>query len=214
MRRFLVSVVLAAAGVLVTPAAAWAHAELVSSNPGYGDRLPAAPTEVRLDFSGPVDLTGARLTLQRKGGSLTALGPPTHAAADQRMVSIPLPARLADGGYTAVWFFLGNDGHLMGGEVPFHVGAPAAGTPAPPPLTDAPAPRTAAAVQSLGPGIAGPPAAIESVKDSTRMRPLLTSVGVELGLAVVILASTAVLVGRVPPSERIPTNSVSTLKGR
>jgi putative copper export protein len=52
------------------------------------------------------------------------------------------------------------------------------------------------------------------VKDSTRLRPLLTSVGVELGLAVVILTSTAVLVGRVPPSERIPTNAVSTLKGR
>jgi copper transport protein len=48
------------------------------------------------------------------------------------------------------------------------------------------------------------------VRDSTRLRPLLTSVGVELGLAVVILTSTAVLVGRVPPSEGVPTNAVST----
>ncbi len=38
--------------------------------------------------------------------------------------------------------------------------------------------------------------------------------GVELVLAVVILTSTSVLVGRVPPSERTPTNAVSTLKGR
>jgi putative copper export protein len=50
------------------------------------------------------------------------------------------------------------------------------------------------------------------VKDSTRLRPLLTAVGVELTLAVVILTSTAVLVGRVPPStraNRIATPSVT-----
>src|SRR5688500_17907541 len=122
MRRFLVSVVLAAAGVLVTPAAAWAHAELVSSDPGYGDRLPVAPNEVRLEFSGPVDLTGARLGLQRNGGRLKALGRPNHATADRRVVSIPLPARLSEGGYTVVWFLLGNDGHLMGGDITFQVG--------------------------------------------------------------------------------------------
>ena len=39
------------------------------------------------------------------------------------MVSVPLPTGLGDGAYTLVWFFLGNDGHLMGGEVPFSVGA-------------------------------------------------------------------------------------------
>ena len=52
------------------------------------------------------------------------------------------------------------------------------------------------------------------VQDSTGLRPLLVSVGVELTLAVVILTSTAVLVGRVPPGERPPTSAVSTLKGR
>lgn len=163
MRRFLVSVVLAAAGVVLTPAAARAHAELVSSNSGYGDRLPGAPTEVRFDFSGPVDLTGARLTLQRKGSGLMTLGPPAHATGDRRVVSVPLPAHLADGGYIVVWFFLGNDGHLMGGDIPFQVGPPAADTPASPTPTDAPVPTTAA-VQSLGPGIAGPPAEMESVE--------------------------------------------------
>lgn len=163
MRRFLVSVVLAAAGVLVTPAAGWAHAELVSSDPGYGDRLPVAPNEVRLHFSGPVDLTGARLTLQRKSGRPTALGPPSHGRPDRRVVSIALPAHLEDGGYSVVWFFLGRDGHLMGGDVPFHVGAPDARTPASPTPTEVPGPR-AATVQSLGPGVAGPPAEVGAVE--------------------------------------------------
>ena len=77
MRRFVLSILLlVAAGVLLTPAAAWAHAELISSEPGYGDRLRAAPTEVRLVFSGAVDLTGARLALQRKGpGQVEPLHP-------------------------------------------------------------------------------------------------------------------------------------------
>jgi copper transport protein len=164
MRRFLVSVVLAAAGVLVTPAAAGAHAELVASVPGYGDRLTAAPTEVQLSFSGPVDLTGARLTLQRKGNRPVVLGPATHATPDRRVVSIPLPSRLVDGGHTVVWFFLGNDGHLMGGDVPFSVGAPADGQPASAPGGTPAVSKETMAVESLPPGIAGPPAAVESVE--------------------------------------------------
>ncbi|HEV8626596.1 MAG TPA: CopD family protein, partial [Acidimicrobiia bacterium] len=51
------------------------------------------------------------------------------------------------------------------------------------------------------------------VKDATRLRPLLIAVGAELVLAVVILSSTSVLAGRVPPSTRPPTNAVSTVKG-
>lgn len=169
MGRFLLGAVLAAAGVLVTPTAGWAHAELVSSRPGYGDRLPVAPTAVRLEFSGPVGLSGARLTLRGTDGSPTVLGPPVHGHADRRVVSIPLPASLADGGYTVMWFFLGRDGHLMGGEIAFHVGAPVGGPPptAPPsasPSVAAEGPRPAAAVQSLGPGIAGPPVQVGPVE--------------------------------------------------
>ena len=59
MRRLLIGALFAAAGVFITPAAAWAHAELLSSDPGYGDRLPSAPAQVRLEFSGAMDLTGA-----------------------------------------------------------------------------------------------------------------------------------------------------------
>jgi copper transport protein len=52
------------------------------------------------------------------------------------------------------------------------------------------------------------------VNDATRLRPLLLAVGVELGLAIVILSSTSVLAGRVPPSTRVATNAVSTVKGQ
>ena len=122
MRRFALAALMVVAGVLLAPAAAWAHAELVSSVPGYGVRLATAPLEVRLEFSGAVDLTGARVTLQRRGFGRGAALHPSLAAPDRRVVSVPLPPHLPDGAYTMVWFFLGNDGHLMGGEVPFSVG--------------------------------------------------------------------------------------------
>ena len=47
------------------------------------------------------------------------------------------------------------------------------------------------------------------VSGATRLRPLLIAVGVELVLAVVILSSTSVLAGRVPPSTRPTTNAVA-----
>ena len=167
MRRFLLGAVLAAAGVFVTPAAAWGHAELISSDPGYGDRLPAAPGQVRLDFSGPIDLTGARITLHRRGSAAATTARPSLASSNRRVVSIPLPT-LADGSYRVVWFFLGNDGHLMAGEVPFQVGEADAVNAAPrnaAPRNVAPvAPGQRRAVQSLGPGIAGPAIVLDSAE--------------------------------------------------
>ena len=131
MRRLCIAALLAAAGVFLAPAAAWAHAELVSSDPGYGDRLSNPPAEVRLEFSGAMELTGARITLQRRdAGTVEALHP-ALASPDRRLVSVPLPPRMPDGAYTMTWFFLGNDGHLMGGDVVFQVGEPAAVAPAP-----------------------------------------------------------------------------------
>jgi copper transport protein len=155
MRRFLIGALLAAAGVFVTPAAAWAHAELLSSTPGYGDHLPTAPAEIRLEFSGAMDLTGSRLTLQHKGGKTEALGHPALASPDRRVVAVPLPPKLGDGGYSLVWFFLGNDGHLMGGDIEFAVGMAAPEGSA---TVAASAGRVepTAKVRSLGDGIAGP----------------------------------------------------------
>jgi len=145
MRRFGLVALLAAAGVFFAPAAAWAHAELVTSTPGYGDRLMTAPAEVRLEFSAAMDLSGARITLQRRGsGSVDALHP-TLASPDRRVVSVALPRRVPDGGYTMVWYFLGNDGHLMGGEVPFQVGQPMVGPVAPP----AAAPKQAGSTRTV-----------------------------------------------------------------
>ena len=198
MRRFGIVALMAAAGVFLAPAAAWAHAELVSSNPGYGDRLASAPAEVRLEFSAAMDLTGARIMLQRKGSGKVEVLHPTLASPDRRVVVVALPPRLPDGAYTMAWFFLGNDGHLMGGEVPFQVGEPAAATA---PRAPAPGrPPTGGAVQSLGPGIAGPVVQFDSTRTApapARQRPRFTLAVTtpQAVVRVVDYVSLAVLIG-------------------
>src|SRR5581483_10841040 len=174
MRRFVFGALVAAAGVFVTPAAAWAHAELLSSTPAYGDRSAAPPAEMRLEFSGAMDLTGARLTLRERGGRDQSLGRPSLASPDRRVVAVPLPPRLADGDYRLDWFFLGNDGHLMAGEVAFGVGAaaPAASVGAAPAAVAGAKPTVA--VRSLGPGIAGPAVDLQAAPASSPGRPRFT----------------------------------------
>jgi copper transport protein len=199
MRRFGIVALMAAAGVFLAPAAAWAHAELVSSSPGYGDRLAVAPGEVRLEFSGAMDLTGARITLQRKGSGRAEPLHPTLASPDRRAISVLLPPRLTDGAYTMVWFFLGNDGHLMGGEVPFQVGAPATGSTAPKPSVPVPR-QLAGTAQALGPGIAGPvvqldSAATEAAPRLARPRFTIAVATPQAAVRVLDYVSLAVLIG-------------------
>ena len=131
MRRFGLAILMVAAGVLLAPAAAWAHADLVGSEPGYGDRLPAAPAEIRLMFSGAIDLTGGRVTLQRRGSGRPMALEPELATLDRKVVSVPHPPDLRDGPHTVLWSFLGKDGHLMGGEIPFSIGEPVGASQAP-----------------------------------------------------------------------------------
>ena len=172
MRRFSLLAVIVAAGVLLTPAAARAHADLLSSAPGHGDRLAAAPAEVRLDFSAAVDLTGGRVTLHRKGSPRPTTLRPKPATPDRRVVSVALPAGLGDGGYTLVWFFLGKDGHLMGGDVPFSVGAEASATSSATAVSPAKAaPRPADEVRTLGPGIAGPVVGVDTAEPAASAAP-------------------------------------------
>jgi methionine-rich copper-binding protein CopC len=108
--------------VLVLGRPAWAHAELERSTPGYGDVLTAAP-RARLTFSEPMELTGARLSLSDGRNRARALARPVFESPDHRTVAVALPG-IPPGTYTLTWFFLGRDGHVMGGEVAFRLAGP------------------------------------------------------------------------------------------
>ena len=127
-----VSAALLAAGVVVGSAGpAAAHANLVSTEPGYGAVLPAGPGRVLIRYDLPVEVKGAQVDLERDGRAVR-VGRPVFASTDHKDILLPLP-ELGGGSYILTWFLFGSDGDVMGAELAFTVtatgpGASGAGT--------------------------------------------------------------------------------------
>ncbi len=124
-RLILCGAVLAA---LVAPAAAFGHASIKRSEPGYRQRLEHAPTQVEIDFDqavkvfpGAIKVYDARGRDYARGLLLESGG---HAV-------VALVAHLPTGAYTVRWQALSGDGHVVSGVYTFGVRVAA------PPPTDA-----------------------------------------------------------------------------
>ncbi len=117
---------LAAAWVLllcISAAPARAHSQLVSSSPGAAAVLDAAPAEIRLVFSEPVEprFTGLRIT-DGEGREVPVSAGATDAA-DGHVWVVPLPSPLPEGVYTVAWHAMSAaDGHSTAGFFTFGVG--------------------------------------------------------------------------------------------
>jgi copper transport protein len=105
-----VVVVALALAVLVFPASAFAHAKLEKTSPDVGQRLRAAPREVRLEFDQSVRALSNAIQVYDAQGRLVS-GAPHTLRGDSRVVVAPL-RRLVRGGYTVRWATISNDGHV------------------------------------------------------------------------------------------------------
>jgi copper transport protein len=114
MRKLLAAVVLA----LAFPAVASAHATLLTTTPGVGQRLARSPAEVRLTFDQSVEALGTAIRVFDSKGRL--LSRQTVTSADKRTIRTPV-ARLARGGYTIRWRVVSADGHVVSGLYTFGV---------------------------------------------------------------------------------------------
>jgi putative copper export protein/methionine-rich copper-binding protein CopC len=121
--RFLSAALLAAGAVVGGASPAAAHANLVSTEPGYGATLPSGPGRVLIRYDLPVEVKGAQVDLERSGRTLR-VGRPVYASPDHKDVSLPLPD-LGQGSYVLTWFLFGSDGDVMGAELAFSVLPPA-----------------------------------------------------------------------------------------
>jgi copper transport protein len=114
---------------------AGAHADLLSTDPGYGAELASGPDRAIIRYNLPVEVKGAQVKLERRAGTPRApgralrVGRPAYASPDRRDVSLPLP-ELGTGSYVLTWFLFGSDGDVMGGELAFQL-LPAGGTSTP-----------------------------------------------------------------------------------
>ncbi len=95
---------------------AFAHTHLVRSTPADRTTVAAAPAKFVLTFAEPVKLTA--LSLRTDSEPATKIGPlPATASAE---ISIPAPP-LAPGRYVLSWRAMGDDGHVMSGQISFNV---------------------------------------------------------------------------------------------
>jgi copper transport protein len=120
----LAAMLMVAAGpALLGPAATTlAHAQLVSSEPGAGQRLDEAPATVTLVYSERIDGLGTTAdVLDSQGVALVRSGGAVDPSDPYRLV-VPLPP-LADGLYSVQWRSLSaDDGHSSEGFFTFGVG--------------------------------------------------------------------------------------------
>ena len=120
--------------LLVLPIAANAHSPLASSSPQNGETLDVPPTVIFMEFKLPAKLIKVDLTKQSDrqeksllrglfssgdDGETVPLGKSFLMTTDKRQV-IPLPY-LKDGSYSLTWRAMGEDGHVVKGDLTFYI---------------------------------------------------------------------------------------------
>lgn len=98
--------------------AAFAHAHLRKAVPADGTTVTASPANVVLTFSEPAHLTAC--WLQKDAGPKEKIGDLPAAPAAQ--ITVPLP-RLAPGVYVLSWRVVGDDTHVVPGQIRFTIAA-------------------------------------------------------------------------------------------
>ena len=120
---------IAALVLVLTPARADAHAELLSTEPAAGERLDTAPAQVVLRFSEAVGIDEDLVRVLDASGEDVDTAPPRHVPGEQSSVAVDLPP-LEDGAYVVAYRVVSSDSHPVGGAFSFHVGEPGAGSAA------------------------------------------------------------------------------------
>ncbi|MFI9817452.1 copper resistance CopC family protein [Saccharothrix variisporea] len=127
MKRLALSA-LVALGLLAAAPAAWAHTELVGSDPADGATLPQPPTRLTLTFSQPVPAESATITVTAPDGTTWTVG---EASASGPTVAVALtPGASPAGRYVVSWQVESLDGDFVSGKTSFSL-APTQGDPNP-----------------------------------------------------------------------------------
>jgi len=118
----LVSSAVLIASIAVGPAPAFAHDELIGSNPKDGSSIPVAPKRITLYFEEPPAAGPTALTVAGPAGDGLVAGPPVISGST---VYAPLDAVTNPGRYTITFRIMSDDGHPVSGTLGFTLTAAA-----------------------------------------------------------------------------------------
>ena len=128
VRRSCVVVLAAAVAALALPAAAWAHAALLRTDPLPSGTVNTPPKELRLTYTEAVEPRFAIVSVTDADARQQTAGPPRRSPENVDTLVVPLK-KLSQGWYLVWWRVISADGHPVRGAFTFAVG-PNAG-PAP-----------------------------------------------------------------------------------
>jgi copper transport protein len=125
-RRWLIVGILLLMTLLISRVVS-AHAELLRVDPTPNSRLDAAPQEIRLWFSEPLEASFSKIFLRDSQGNIVQTVPSQVDSANARQMFLR-PGALPPGLYTVVWRGLSAaDGHATAGSYPLMIGSGAGG---------------------------------------------------------------------------------------
>ena len=116
IRRLLAAGVISGAVLIGVATPAFAHAELIDSDPAKGASLAAAPEKITLTFDEPVTLGEKPIEVIGPGNATWTVGKPTIAGA---VITVPVQASGPAGAYTIAYRVVSDDGDDVSGSVPF-----------------------------------------------------------------------------------------------
>jgi copper transport protein len=101
---------------------ALAHAELLSSDPAPGAVVDAAPKNITLVFSEPIEISLGAIRVFDGTGAEVSVGPSHHPGGHTEQVQVSVGA-LAGGSYVVDWRVVSADSHPVHAAYTFQVGA-------------------------------------------------------------------------------------------
>lgn len=102
---------------LMSASPAFAHDQLIGSNPKNGAKLDKQPEWLELEFSGNIQEIGNEIQVKHDGKDVSA----GEIAVDGHKVKSALPDDLEPGDYEVVWRVVSEDGHPISGTVKFTI---------------------------------------------------------------------------------------------
>lgn len=100
------------------------HIGLASSVPAKDAHVMKAPTELRLTFTGAIDVSKATVELRGADSARVALGPLTAVTDSTRVAVVKITGPLKDGTHTVRWTAVAADGAAGSGSYSFMYMAP------------------------------------------------------------------------------------------